>query len=163
MRDTVEYHPETAQLKGMDGMVEVVVAQELVFLDPDRREHGDRSHPLGGQVGQAERYPATHAEPNQVSARHAQRIQQLTHVAGMRANRVIGDARAGPAEAGKVRGQNPVSVRQRPAQCDHLAIVPGAAVEQHHHGRGREPGCGRIEIGQAYRISGFPFSIDRVY
>src|SRR5438128_870 len=87
-------------------MVQVIVAEQLRFLDADSGQHRYRLNATRSDVGNIQHDSPAHAEAEQVSTLDAELIHQLEDVAGVGSNRVVGKVFSRVPEPGEVRCDN---------------------------------------------------------
>ncbi len=130
VRDGIEEDPEGRLLQPMDGMVEMVVAEEFVLLRADGRKEHDRGDPVRPLLGQVERHAAAHAETDDVDSRKAEGVHQCRNVGRMGLDRIDGDPPGRSPESWKVGGDGPTGRGKGSRKAGDLAVVTGASVEQ---------------------------------
>ncbi len=127
---TLLHQADDAELQCVHGAVQGVVAQELEFLDTNRRQQRERANPAGREAAQLESNPASHAEPDDVDLAHAERVEELEHIAGVGKNRVVRNPEIRSAESWKVGRKDSVLVVEKFREPAYRAAVARTAVQQ---------------------------------
>ena len=138
-------------LHAVDRVVEVVVAEQLELLHADRREQGERAHPLRGEAGQVDRHPAALAHRDEIHPLDPQPLEPGERVAGVGEDRGVRQGARRGAEARQIGDQDAPVAGQRGGERGEVGAAAGAAVqeEQRHV---RRPVIAELAPGEADRL-----------
>jgi hypothetical protein len=141
VRDELVKDPHAGELNEVHRVIELVGAEKLEILNTDGGDQRQRCHPIPIELVQVEGDSTTHAEGDDVRARHAESVEPLIDIPGVGTKRVIGDRMLGRAKSREIGKENSALSGERGSQpCEILQTSRASMKEDDGEtwSRGRE-------------------------
>ncbi len=129
MGEQLVQRPEAGELQTVQGVIQLVVAEQLQLLDADRRQQRQRADALRRRARDLQGHAAAHAEADDVDRAEFEGVEQLQGVVGVGADRVVGNVAGRSAEAGEIGRDDETIFRDVRRQVGEVVGAAGTAVQ----------------------------------